>query len=268
MYPSLGPSAPPFTLPADMRRNAAAKANTATRPSTRRNFLRSVHGSPQTPPPPSPRRLRRRQRERGRRSSGPTSPAPLLPSSSSSCFFSIAAMELRSPSRLPPFILERLSPTREGEDTHHNFFVSDVEDVVEMLERPEIRKDTWNLHVVLSVGLLHRAGLNMPLPGRAEERALSEGRESRQVWLAVAERGGSGRRHANTVWFACYFSVPFWEKLVFVSKSLGLPLDAAAADSAFAQRSSVAFPLRSRTWNNGVSPGASTRASALREFAN
>ena len=197
MYPSLGPSAPPFTLPADMRRNAAAKANTATRPSTRRNFLRSVHGSPQTPPPPSPRRLRRqRQRERGRRSRGPTSPAPLLPSSPSSSFFSIAAMELRSPSRLPPFILERLSPTREGEDTHHNFFVSDVEDVVEMLERPEIRKDTWNLHVVLSVGLLHRAGLNMPLPGRAEERALSEGRESRQVWLAVAERGGSGPRPA------------------------------------------------------------------------
>ena len=82
-------------------------------------------------------------------------------------------MELRSPSRLPPFILERLSPTREGEDTHHNFFVSDAEDVVEMLEKPEIRQNTWNLHVVLSVvGLLHRAGLNMPLPGRAEERAV------------------------------------------------------------------------------------------------
>ena len=53
--------------------------------------------------------------------------------------------------------------------------------------------------------------------------------------------------------FVCYFSVPFLEKLVFVSKSLALPLDAAAA-----QRSSgaVAFPLCSRTWNNRVSPGA------------
>ena len=167
-YPALPSSVPPFTLPADMRRNAAAKANTATRPSTRRNFLRSVHGSPQTPPP-SPRRLRRQRRRgrgRGRRGSGPTCPAPLPPSSSSSSFFSIAAMELPSP-RLPPFILERLSPTREGEDTHHNFFVSDAEDVVEMLEKPEIRQDTWNSHAVMSVGLRnHDMAISLPLPGR------------------------------------------------------------------------------------------------------
>ena len=70
-------------------------------------------------------------------------------------------MELRSPSRRLPFILERLSPTRERVDTHHHLFVSDAADAKEMLQTPEIR----NVHVIImSVGLRDHAGLDMAIP--------------------------------------------------------------------------------------------------------
>ena len=92
----------------------------------------------------------------------------------------------------------------------------------------------------------------MPVKACTEREAI--------VTSLVVGGGGSGGMQTP---FVCYFSVPFWEKLVFVSESLALPLDVAAT-----QRSSVAvaFPLCSRTWNNGVSPGPGR--AALPEFAN
>ena len=225
-----------------MLTNAATKANTATRPSSLGNFLRS------TPPSPLPRRRGRRRRERY--GSGPTSD-PLLrsPSSSSFFFFSISLMELGSPSSLPPFILKRLSPTRE-EETHHNFFDCGADDDVETLERPENRKESRNQRVhnlwhrtrrstlVLGLCLLRRRG-------RVRKRAWGEGHVSCQVWRSAVDTAAAACKHSSL--FVRLGKTCFRIEVTRRQRQ---------------RRSSAGRLLTARTWNNRVSEAA------LREFAN
>ena len=228
-----------------MLTNAATKANTATRPSSLGNFLRS------TPPSPLPRRRGRRRRERY--GSGPTSD-PLLrsPSSSFFFFFSISLMELGSPSSLPPFILKRLSPTRE-EETHHNFFDCGADDDDETLERPENRKESRNQRVhnlwhrtrrstlVLGLCLLRRRG-------RVRKRAWGEGHVSCQVWRSAVDTAAAACKHSS-----------------FVRSVLGktcFRIEVTRRQRQRQRRSSDGRLLTARTWNNRVSEAA------LREFAN